>query len=94
MPSPYASTADDDGLGQASAVSGPSGVDLDLSFQDVDLDLDLDLSDKPGAAPAAALDMDLDLSLPDITAPAHGNLIDFDISTPVQAPKPDDKTSS
>lgn len=94
MPSPYASTADDDGLGHASAVSGPSGVDLDLGFHDVDLDLDLDLSDKPGATPAAALDMDLDLSLPDITAPAHGNLIDFDISTPVQAPKSDDKTSS
>jgi rhodanese-related sulfurtransferase len=104
MPSTYASATDDDGLGLGSAVSGPSEVDLDLSFHDIDLDLDLDLSEKPGAAPAAAQDMDLDLSLPssesmdldlpDVAAPAQGNLIDFDISTPVQAPKSDDKTSS
>ena len=79
MPSPHATAAD---------------VDVDV---DVDLDLDFGI-----ATPEVGLDLDLslplsepmDLPAPGTSAPAHGNLIDFDISAPVLPPQSDDKTAS
>ncbi len=108
MPSPYMTAAEVGELGAASDVTGSKEVDFDfdLSLGPVDLDLDLDLDFPAGAgasaAPSAVQDMDLDLSLPvsapiDFELPSEGaslqrDLMDFDMPSPVQRPKPDDKT--
>ena len=101
MPLPMPSTAAPD------FPAPPALQDIDLDLNLGDLDLDLDLSDAPAASaaqlPLQDIGMDLDLSLPlsapmdlelpSAPAPVSANLIDFDMSEPIQRPKSDEKSS-